>query len=93
MDNNQTPGKAIAALILGIASIVFGCGGVGLICSIIDLVLCSQLSNEYPELPQQAKVGKVLGIIGLVLSILAVIVIIALAATGILAGMSYAPNY
>ena len=80
MDNNvnntgnQTPGKAVAALILGIASIVTPCGGLGLIPAIIALVLCSQLSNEYPELPQQAKVGKILGIIGLVLSIIALIV-------------------
>ena len=61
-------------MILGIASIVTSCGGLGLICAIIDLVLCGQLGNEYPELPQQAKVGKVLGIIGLVLSIIALIV-------------------
>ena len=42
----KAPGKAIAALILGIASLLTGCGGVGLICAIIDLVLCSQLSNS-----------------------------------------------
>lgn len=80
MDNNvnntgnQTPGKAVAALILGIASIVTSCCGVGLIPAIIALVLCGKLGNEYPELPKQAKAGKILGIIGLVLSIIAIIV-------------------
>lgn len=84
----STPGKAIAALILGIASIVFGCGGVGLICAIIDLVLCGQLGKEYPELPKQAKVGKVLGIIGLVLGIIGLIVIAIMTATGVIAGLA-----
>ncbi|CCY57689.1 putative uncharacterized protein [Clostridium sp. CAG:632] len=84
----KAPGKAIAALILGIASLLTGCGGVGLICAIVDLVLCSQLSKEYPELPKQAKVGKVLGIIGLILGIIGLIVIIAMAATGAIAGLS-----
>lgn len=94
MDNNvnntgnQTPGKAVAALILGIASIVTSCGGLGLICAIIDLVLCGQLGNEYPELPQQAKVGKILGIIGLVLSIIALIVWIVWIIVGVTTGVA-----
>lgn len=100
MDNNvnntgnQTPGKAVAALILGIASIVTSCGGLGLICAIIDLVLCGQLGNEYPELPQQAKVGKVLGIIGLVLSIIALIVwIIVGVTTGVAVSDAFNASY
>ena len=71
----QTPGKAIACLILGICSIVFSCSGiVGLVCGIIDLVLSKKLVSEVAELPGQAKVGKTLGIIGLIISIIGILV-------------------
>lgn len=91
MDNNQvtptndgekTPGKAIACLILGICSIVFSCGGIGLICAIIGLVLNGQLAKEMGEVPQQAKIGKILCIVGLVLTVIAVIALIIMSVAG-----------
>lgn len=87
-NDNKTPGKAVACLILGICSIVFACGGIGLVCSIVTLVLSGQLTKELGELPSQAKVGKVLAIIGLVLAVLAVIFWIVMAIVGVAAGAS-----
>lgn len=70
----STPGKAIASLLLGIASIAFTCTGIlSLICSIIGLVLSSQLKREVQEMPGVGKAGKVLNIIGLVLGILGIL--------------------
>lgn len=75
MDNSnyevqQSSGKGVACLILGICSIVFSCGGiVGIVCAIISMVLSKQMA-AVAELTGPAKVGKILGIIGLVMSIL-----------------------
>lgn len=69
-----TPRKAVASLILGICSVVFGCAGpVGMVCAIIDLIVSNRLKEEVMEIPQIGKVGKVLGVIGLVISILGLI--------------------
>lgn len=70
----QAQGKAVAGLILGIGSILFGCTGIiSLICGIIGLVVCSQVKRETTEMPGIGKVGKVLNIIGLVMGALGIL--------------------
>ncbi|MCM1496680.1 MAG: hypothetical protein NC089_12900 [Bacteroides sp.] len=67
-------GKAVAGLGLGIASILFGCTGImSLICSIIGLILCSQMKKEAGEMSGMGKAGMVLNIIGLVIGILGIL--------------------
>ena len=93
--NNEEPkttGKAIECLILGICSIVFSCGGVGIICAIISLVLNGQLTKELGEVPQVAKVGKILSIIGIILEVLVIIgvvISVIVAAAGAASSYSY----
>ncbi|HPX59034.1 MAG TPA: CCC motif membrane protein [Bacteroidales bacterium] len=66
--------NSIAALVLGICSIVFGCFFIGLILGIIGLVLAGKgkkLYNENPELYTgygMLKAGRITSIIGIILS-------------------------
>lgn len=70
----QTPGKAVASIILGIVSIVCSCSGlISLVCSIIGLVLCGQMKRELQGLPGTGKAGMALNIIGLVLGIFGIL--------------------
>jgi len=70
----QNAPNAIAALVLGILSIVTGCFFVGLILGIIGLVLASNGIKSYLLDPSAYKnegmlrAGKILSIIGIVLS-------------------------
>jgi len=75
----QNAPNAVAALVLGICSIVFGCFFIGLICGIIGLVLAKKGTVAYNEAPDQytgegmLKAGKITSIIGIVLSALGII--------------------
>lgn len=67
-------GKASAALVLGICSLLLGCTGIfSLICAIIGLVLCSQAKQEMSQESGIGKAGKVLNIIGLIWGILGIL--------------------
>ena len=60
----------VAALVLGICSVVFsGSGIIGIILAIIGLVLAKKSDPE----DKKVKAGKILSIIGLILSILGII--------------------
>lgn len=70
---------AVAAMVLGICSIVFGCMFVGLICGIVGLVLAKKGTEAYNEAPDQytgdgmLKAGKITSIIGIILSALYIV--------------------
>ena len=70
---------AVAALVLGICSIVFGCMFVGLVCGIVGLVLAKKGTDAYNEAPDQftgdgmLKAGKITSIIGIILSALYIV--------------------
>ncbi len=78
--NNGNNGLAIATLITGIASIVFCCYGVGIVCAIVSLVLGNKYNAQATAENKMVKVGKILAIIGLVISIIGTIVSISLCA-------------
>ena len=67
----QNAPYAVAALVLGICSIVFGCMFVGLVCGIVGLVLAKKGTDAYNEAPDQftgdgmLKAGKITSIIGM----------------------------
>ncbi|MBO7651548.1 MAG: DUF4190 domain-containing protein [Bacteroidales bacterium] len=75
----QNAPYAVAALVLGICSIVFGCFFVGLICGIVGLVLAKKGTDAYNAAPDQytgegmLKAGKVTSIIGIILSALYIV--------------------
>ncbi|MBO4613999.1 MAG: DUF4190 domain-containing protein [Bacteroidales bacterium] len=75
----QNAPYAVAAMVLGICSIVFGCMFVGLICGIIGLVLAKKGTEAYNEAPDQytgegmLKAGKITSIIGIILSALYIV--------------------
>ena len=83
----EPKGKAIATLILGIASLVcavFGwtitCGIIAVICGIVGLILGKKAVAEAPNV-KMGKTGKTLALIGLILgAILLVVGIIVVAA-------------
>ncbi len=86
---NQSNGKAIASLVLGIVSLVcvfFGYGAIlGIILGIIGIVLSISAKKEQPS--GMASAGLVLSIISVVLCALSFIACIACA--GALASLSY----
>lgn len=81
----QKNGKATAALVLGIVSLIGICVPiVGIICGIIAIVLASMAKKEGAVNGKQ-KAGLILGIIGIVISIVMWIVnAVILAGSGIL---------
>lgn len=85
----QTAPYAVATLILGICSIVFGCFFVGLICGIVGLVLGGKGKKVYNESPASytgygmLSAGRILSIIGIIFGAIYVIYyIIAVAILG-----------
>ncbi|MCH2198929.1 MAG: DUF4190 domain-containing protein [Flavobacteriales bacterium] len=101
MEQKNLP-NATAALVLGILSIVFSCGFIGLILSIIGLNMAKKGKAMYEGAPgeysessfKQLNAGRICSIIGLILSILSVLYIIAMfaiygAAFFTLAGAQY----
>ncbi len=87
--NNQSNGKAMASLVLGIISLVFIFFNVyafiGMIMAIVGLILGIQVKKENPD-DGKAKAGVILSIIGLALC--AVTFIACLACTGTILGLS-----
>lgn len=75
----QNVPNAVAALVLGICSLAFGCIFVGLICGIIGLSLANRGMKEYRSNPDlytgygMLNAGKIMSIIGIVLGGLYVI--------------------
>ncbi|MBQ6277136.1 MAG: DUF4190 domain-containing protein [Bacteroidales bacterium] len=75
----QNAPYAVAAMVLGICSIVFGCMIVGLVCGIIGLVLAKKGTDAYNAAPDQftgdgmLKAGKITSIIGIILSALGIV--------------------
>lgn len=63
---------AVAALVLGICSLVFGCFFVGFVCGIVGVVLAKKGLTEYNLHPEQytgagmLNAGKIMSIIGIV---------------------------
>jgi hypothetical protein len=86
---NQSNGKAVASLVLGIISLVFIFFGtfafIGMIMAIIGLVLGIQAKKENPA-DGKAKAGVVLSIIGLALCALTFLACVA--CVGLFASMS-----
>jgi Domain of unknown function (DUF4190)/zinc-ribbon domain len=77
----ETSGKAIAALVLGIAGVLF----VPLVCSILAIVLGRQAKREIEAEPRlsgegMATAGSVLGIVGLCLFAIGVLLLLLLVA-------------
>ncbi len=72
MENNQQLPNAVAILVLGICSIVFGCFFIGLVLGIIGIVLSSKGRNLYKENPSlynnygMLNAGFIMSIIGTV---------------------------
>ena len=70
---------AVASLILGICSLVFGCFFVGLICGIIGVILANKGSAEIRTNPDafsgvgMLKAGKITSIIGIVFGVVYII--------------------
>lgn len=70
----QTLPNAVATLVLGICSIVFGCMYVGLVLGIIGLVISGSSVKLYRQNPEQwdgygmLNAGRVMSIIGVVLA-------------------------
>ncbi len=73
--NEFSEGKETATLVMGILSLVFGCGIIGLVFAIIGLVFSSQAKKAGVE-SGKVKGGKICSIIGLVLGIIALIIMI-----------------
>ena len=82
---NQKKGKAVAALVLGIVSLLGLCIPLaGIICGIIAIILAVMAKKEGSTDGKQ-KAGMILGIIGIVISIIMWIVnAVLLAGSGIL---------
>lgn len=62
--------SGIPSLVLGICSIVFSCGILGVIPGIIAIVL----GNKNTQYDKKAKVGMILGIVGSVLSLISIVI-------------------
>lgn len=86
---NQKNGKAVAALVLGIVSLLGLCIPLaGIICGIIAIILAVMAKKEGSTDGKQ-KAGMILGIIGIVISIVMWIVnAVILAGSGILDQLS-----
>ena len=94
-EGKQRLPKALASLILGISSIVFGCY-FGVILGIIGLVLGGKAKGIYLANPdmytgyKMAKIGRILSIIGIIIgAIWLVVCIISVIAGGSLLGGEY----
>ena len=80
----KNPPYSVAALVLGICSIVFSCAFVGLVCGIVGLVLSSNGFKAYKLNPDDysgtgmLQAGKITSIIGVVLGALYVVYAIVL---------------
>jgi len=79
MMQQQNAPYAVAALVLGICSIVFGCFFVGLVLGIIGLVLANKGIREFRANPERYKgygmlsAGRVTSIIGIVFGALYIV--------------------
>jgi hypothetical protein len=79
MENKQPLPNAVASLILGICSLLFGCVFVGFICGIIGLAISGGSKRLYLQNPAQysgygmLNAGRVMSIIGIILGALAII--------------------
>ncbi len=68
----QNAPYAVAALVLGICSLLFGCFFVGLVCGIVGLVLANKGLDTYQSNPAiysgygMLKAGKVTSILGII---------------------------
>ena len=75
----QTAPNAVAALVLGICSLLFGCFFVGFICGIIGVILANKGLAVYRANPTQysgsgmLSAGKVMSIIGIIVGALYII--------------------
>ena len=80
----KNPPYSVAALVLGICSIVFSCAFVGLVCGLIGLVLSGNGFKAYRLNPDDysgtgmLQAGKITSIIGVVLGALYVVYAIVL---------------
>lgn len=74
----QNAPNAVASMVLGISSLVFGCLYVGLILGIIGLILGNKAQRTYNEHPDlytgegMIKAGRITSIIGIILGGIAV---------------------
>ena len=91
----QTAPNAVAAVVLGICSLLFGCFFVGLICGIIGVVLANKGLTVYRANPTQytgsgmLSAGKIMSVIGIIFgAIYIVYYIVAVAILGS-AGFAY----
>jgi hypothetical protein len=89
MENKQPLPNAVATLILGLCSLLFGCFFVGIICAIIALAISGGPKRLYMQSPAQysgygmLNAGRILSIIGIVLGAIAIIyTIVAVAILG-----------
>ncbi len=82
--NNDNGNKGLLSLIMGIISILFSCGVVGIIPGIVAIVS----GSENKRSDTKAKTGLVLGIIGTILSVIGIIVWIIVWAAAVVAGAS-----
>lgn len=82
LTNNQQLDKlpnAVAVLVLGICSILFGCVLVGFVCGIVGLALSKTPMNMYRQNPQRymnygvLNAGRILSIIGVILGAIAIV--------------------
>ncbi len=85
----QNAPYAVAALVLGICSLVFGCFFVGIVCGIVGLVLANKGLAAYNSQPESysglgmLKAGKITSILGIVFgAIYVVYYVIAVAILG-----------
>jgi len=68
----QTAPYAVAALVLGICSLLFGCIFVGFVCGIVGVVLANKGIATYNQTPDQytgygmLKAGKITSVLGIV---------------------------
>lgn len=83
MENKTNAPYAVASMVLGICSIVFGCFLIGLVCGILGLVFASKAQTAYRQNPDlytgtgMITAGKVCSIVGIVLSALGILYLIA----------------
>ena len=83
MENKTNAPYAVASMVLGICSIVFGCFLIGLVCGILGLVFASKAQNALRQEPDKytgsgmITAGKVCSIVGIVLSALGILYLIA----------------
>lgn len=89
----KTAPNAVAALVLGICSLLFGCFFVGLICGIVGLVLANKGVQIYRRSPEtysgygMLNAGRIMSIIGIVFGALYVfyyiLAVVVLGGTGL----------